>query len=224
MVVFVFAAIFSIIFAEQNNNQQNSKDIARVRGAQDAQACATAELIKEQCGRSFLYAPWRDVYKPAYQIDPNQKKDACAFCGQLALDTRYEREFLILARTQHFAIFMNAYPYGKGHLLIMPNKHVATIGDLSAQERAEFMELTALALEVLQEVLSPDGINVGINQGKAAGASIPGHLHMHVLPRWQIFESSIPVFSDVRVIDCDMPALYEQLRVSFSAKLPESKN
>lgn len=207
-IIFVFTGIFCITFAQQ----------AKIEMAPEAQLAA--ELIREQCGRPLLYAPWRDVYKPAYKIDPDQKKDACAFCSQLALDSRcYDREFLILARTSNFAIFMNAYPYGKGHLLIMPNRHVATLGDLSAQERTEFMELTAVALEVLQEVLTPDGINVGINQGKAAGASIPGHLHMHVLPRWQIFESSIPVFSDVRVIDCDMPALYEKLRLSFSEKL-----
>jgi ATP adenylyltransferase len=190
---------------------------------ENQEAQLAAELIKKQCERPLLYAPWRDTYKLAYTVDPNQKKDACAFCTQLALDCAYEREFLILARTPHFAIFMNAYPYGKGHLLIMPNRHVATIGDLSVQERAEFMELTALALEVLQEVLNPDGMNVGINQGKAAGASIPGHLHMHVLPRWQTFGGSIPIFSNVRVIDCDMPALYEQLRASFSEKLPEKK-
>jgi ATP adenylyltransferase len=214
IIVFIFTGIFGIILGEQKK-----QEIEHVLAAHEAQLAA--ELIKEQCERPLLYAPWRDSYKLAYTVDPNQKKDACAFCAQLALDHSYEREFMILGRTQNFAIFMNAYPYSKGHLLVMPNRHTPTIGDLSAQERAEFMELTALALEVLQEVLSPDGMNVGINQGKAAGASIPGHLHMHVLPRWQMFESSIPIFSNVRVIDCDMPVLYERLRVAFEQKLEE---
>ncbi len=122
-----------------------------------------------------LWAPWRMKFL-------NSPPSGCAFCEVL---TRQEdKKDLIIWRGERAYVMLNRYPYNSGHLLVIANSHLASLEDLEPACRAEMMELTARAMSVLRGVYHPHGFNVGANIGEAAGAGIPGHVHLHILPRW----------------------------------------
>jgi ATP adenylyltransferase len=163
------------------------------------------KLVAEQLAESILFAPAREHYAPS--------RESCAFCAQLA--EQQDAKHFILARRKNFFIMMNLYPYSRGHLLIIPYKHIPDTLHLSADQQAELMELVNLCMVVLQKVLNPDGMNIGISKGKAAGASIPDHLHMHIVPRWSVADNFFTVIGKTRVIWGDMQGLYKQLKEPF---------
>lgn len=115
-------------------------------------------------------------------LDEDEPRN-CVFCA-IARATNADEELHVLHRAEHTFAVLNAYPYASGHLLVMPNRHVADIAELSAVEYAELFEVTRLAMIALGEAYHADGMNMGANIGRAAGAGIPRHLHVHVLPRW----------------------------------------
>lgn len=108
--------------------------------------------------------------------------DACFLCDGHAADDDLGTH--ILWRGESAFILLNAFPYNTGHVMVAPNRHVADTDDLDPSERAGFMEATFLAKKVIDEAMKPQGFNIGMNLGVAAGAGVPGHLHMHVVPRW----------------------------------------
>jgi ATP adenylyltransferase len=110
---------------------------------------------------------------------------------------------------------MNAFPYSNGHLLIPPYAHTADLGGLTAEESLETMRLARMCCDVLREVCCPDGFNLGVNLGTAAGAGIADHVHMHVVPRWNGDTSFMPVFADVKVIPEALDATYKKLKAGF---------
>ena len=110
---------------------------------------------------------------------------------------------------------MNFYPYNAGHLMVLPLGHVGTLADLGADARAELMELTSLGVEVLQKELAPTGFNTGMNLGKAAGAGIPSHLHMHIVPRFAGDTNFMPIIAQTKPISFDLPTLYARLKKHF---------
>jgi ATP adenylyltransferase len=163
-----------------------------------------------------LYAPWRSAYtKQANKTkNMNTSSDTCAFCTQLAADN--DDQFFVLKRYTHCAVMLNTFPYNAGHLLIIPYNHVALLHALSQEERTDCMNAIAKATEIVTQVLSPEGFNVGINLGVAAGASVPSHLHIHVVPRWQGDTNFLPILGDTKQISVDLHRTFTDLKAGFN--------
>ena len=137
-------------------------------------------------------------------IQNRKSKDDCPFCTILE-SPRPEDQFLIHKGTQVFVI-LNRYPYTSGHLLVLPMEHKEKMEELDPETRAEMMELINQALLVLEQIYHPEGFNVGLNMGEAAGAGIPKHLHWHVIPRWSGDTNFMTAAGGVRVL----PELLEE--------------
>ena len=125
---------------------------------------------------NHLWSPWRMSYM---QADRNER---CAFCTELTRPDGPDN--LILFRGQRAFVILNRFPYTSGHLMTVPYSHVATLEELDTETRAELMELSVTAMQVLRKVYHPQGFNLGMNIGDAGGAGITEHVHMHVVPRW----------------------------------------
>jgi ATP adenylyltransferase len=152
-----------------------------------------------------LWAPWRMDYILA------NKEGSCVFC-----DHTGAQDNLILTKEAHAFVCLNKYPFAAGHLLVVPNKHVSDLGALDETESDAFFRLVRKAVARLRKAVSPEGINVGINLGKAAGAGIAEHLHAHVVPRWNGDTSFMPVLADVRVMPEYLERTRERLLPSFT--------
>ena len=125
-----------------------------------------------------LWSPWRSEYVTG----GGSPESGCIFCDHLAADD--DAATHILWRGKHVFVLLNAYPYNTGHVMIAPLRHIAELTEMSHQERAELMDATNRCVTIITEAMAPGGFNVGMNLGSAGGAGIPGHLHMHVVPRW----------------------------------------
>jgi ATP adenylyltransferase len=151
-----------------------------------------------------LWAAWRMKY-----INNAQPHQGCVFCNALTQPDNAEN--LILLRGQHAFAILNKFPYTSGHLMIVPFAHQASLELLDPPTRAEMMELVARFLTILRETYSPQGFNVGINIGAAAGAGVPGHVHIHLVPRWNGDTSFISSVGEVRVIPEDLSQTYQRI-------------
>jgi ATP adenylyltransferase len=154
-----------------------------------------------------LWAPWRGAYLREATA-PSAADSGCFLCGGLA--SRKDRENGLVWRRTHSVVFLNRYPYNNGHLLVAPLGHRATLGELSGAELMEPVETIRLAVALLDRMLRPQGYNIGLNQGKAAGAGLPGHLHWHVVPRWDGDTNFMPVVGDAKVISESLDEFYER--------------
>src|SRR3954454_3711144 len=126
----------------------------------------------------YLWTPWRSTY-----MKKNREKSGCVFCDAAAASD--DRESLVVYRGQHCFVILNRYPYTSGHLMVAPYLHVSRLSEVDEDAAGEMMRLTRFSEKTLGGVYSPDGINLGMNMGEAAGAGIEQHIHMHVLPRWK---------------------------------------
>jgi ATP adenylyltransferase len=140
-----------------------------------------------------LWSPWRSEY-----VATAGEGDECFFCAHLAADD--DEKNLILSRAESTFILLNAYPYNSGHLMIAPNHHVGELGDLEDPVLFELFAETRRAVAALEEALQPHGFNVGMNLGRVAGAGVPGHLHVHVVPRWGGDTNFMPVVGETKVL------------------------
>ena len=140
-----------------------------------------------------LWSPWRMKY-----IQNNNSESECPFCA--ALDSPHPEEHYLLFRGEKAFVILNRYPYTTGHLLILPLAHEEKMDDLDPETRAEMMEMINRALKVLDQVYHPEGYNVGLNMGAAAGAGIPTHLHWHIVPRWVGDTNYMTSVGEVRVL------------------------
>lgn len=113
------------------------------------------------------------------------------------------------------AVLLNLYPYGSGHLLVMPLRHTANLHDLTADERVEFFQLVVDATVALQSAYGPDGMNVGANLGRAAGAGVPGHLHFHALPRWAGDTNFMTSIGETRIVPEDLATTYDKVHLAW---------
>ncbi|HSI35484.1 MAG TPA: HIT domain-containing protein [Tepidisphaeraceae bacterium] len=158
-----------------------------------------------------LFAPWRMDYIRCIDKGPAE----CFLCaaGNLPADATVERkkELLVLWRSEHCVVLVNRYPYTNGHLLIAPLAHKAELEDLSDAELIDLTRQTAAAVQLLKRAISPQGFNVGINLGRAAGAGVPGHLHQHVVPRWNGDTNFMSVVGECRVVPQAMSQLWDEL-------------
>lgn len=154
---------------------------------------------------SLLWAPWRSVYIERHL----RKKTGCIFCR--ALREKRDRNNHIVKRSRHAFAVLNRYPYTNGHVMIVPNRHIAELKDLTDPERLDLLGLQDQVIELLKEILRPDGFNLGLNLGRAAGAGVLGHVHVHIVPRWIGDTNCMPVISGTKVISQSLCVLYEQL-------------
>lgn len=156
-----------------------------------------------------LWAPWRMAYIGA------PKEPDCIFCSKPAASDR--RAALVLAVTPHAAVVLNRYPYANGHVMVAPRAHTADLSALAPAAHVELGEVLRRAIALLQAEFHPDGMNVGMNLGAAAGAGIADHLHWHLVPRWIGDTNFMPVIAETRCIPEHLETLWERLRPRFAA-------
>jgi ATP adenylyltransferase len=157
-----------------------------------------------------LWAGWRIAYIDGVATQP--EPDECLFCTLAVLD---DAEGLVVARGEHAFVVLNAYPYTSGHLMVAPIRHESELDGLDADEAAEIMALTQQATTALKAAYHPDGMNVGVNLGRAAGAGITGHVHVHALARWNGDTNFMTSVAEARVIPEDLRATWEKLRAAW---------
>ncbi len=162
-----------------------------------------------------LWAPWRIEYIRS------PKHDGCIFCD-FPKENR-DRERLILYRGKHSFIIMNNYPYNPGHIMVAPYRHVGEWENLSDDEIMDMMRLTKLAVRAIKEAMNPDGFNIGVNIGSVAGAGVVGHVHIHVVPRWNGDTNFMPVIADTRVIPQAIRETYDELKAAIDRLIKNEK-
>jgi ATP adenylyltransferase len=156
-----------------------------------------------------IWAPWRMEYITS---EKRPGKDKCFLC----IEGEADDNALVLARRPAAFVIMNRYPYSNGHVMVVPNRHVGQIEDLLDEELLEMMRLVRTVSSVLRKEMSVDGINVGINMGKAAGAGLEEHIHIHVVPRWFGDTNFMPVVGETRVISEHLYETYRKLKEKIS--------
>jgi ATP adenylyltransferase len=164
-----------------------------------------------------LWAPWRMAYI-APQTPPSNE---CIFCAKPAENRDEENH--ILYRGEYCFMMLNLYPYNNGHLMVAPYEHVNSISHLDAAALADLMTEVQLALSALRLAMSPDGFNMGINEGKIAGAGFAEHMHLHVVPRWNGDTNFMPVIADVKVMPEHLDNVYRQLKQAIEMVKSEVK-
>ena len=157
-------------------------------------------------GLERIWAPWRLEY---VQV-PDKQGDGCFLCRAGAAED--DREALVLWRTELSVALLNRFPYNNGHLLVAPRAHKAELHDLAPDELSDQMELLKRCQKALREAIGPHGFNIGMNVGEVAGAGVPGHMHWHIVPRWQGDGNFMPVIGSTKVIPQSLEALWNLLR------------
>ncbi len=161
-----------------------------------------------------IWAGWRNAYVSGVaQVEPVAGE--CPFCALFKADAT-DRERLVVQRGDTCVAMLNLYPYGSGHLLVLPTRHIAGLDELNYEERGELFNLVVDASRVLQKAYGPDGMNVGANLGRAAGAGVPGHLHMHVLPRWAGDSNFMTAIAETRVLPEDLATSYDKITQAWT--------
>ena len=158
-----------------------------------------------------LWSPWRAEYINA----PHNEDEGCIFCDLPAKDD--DDSTFILARQESAFAVLNAYPYNPGHLMVAPFRHVGELEQLGPEELVDTGELLQRAVRAMREEMDPDGFNLGMNLGKVAGAGIPGHVHWHVVPRWNGDTNFMPVVGETRVLPELLEDTYKKLKPRFQS-------
>jgi ATP adenylyltransferase len=156
----------------------------------------------------FLSAPWRWDF-----ISNLKKGDGCVFCRALENSAN---DSLLLFRGKKFFVLLNKYPYSTGHLLVAPCAHVASPENMAAADLQEMWELTQRSLTILKENFHPDGFNLGMNIGPAAGAGVKDHFHQHIVPRWQGDANFMAVIGNTKVLSYNQEKVFQLIRSAFS--------
>ena len=157
-----------------------------------------------------LWAPWRK----AYILQKSAKR--CVFC-QIKTSSQNAKKF-VLKRSSHSFAVLNLFPYNNGHAMVVPSRHVSGLEKLRDEELLDLMQLLNQLAERMQKVLKCRGMNVGINLGKVAGAGIPGHVHIHAVPRWAGDSNFMPVLGHTKVISESLESVYQRLRWDRTSK------
>lgn len=154
-----------------------------------------------------IWAPWRVDYILG------SRPPTCPFCNIQAGTA--SAETLVLAIQEHALVILNRFPYSGCHVLVCPHRHVAALGELSEEQYSSLMALVRASAEAIQSTCQPEGMNIGINLGTAAGAGIEDHLHVHVVPRWSGDTNFMTVVGDTRVMSQDLAHAWNMLRPAF---------
>ncbi|PWB70595.1 HIT family hydrolase [candidate division GN15 bacterium] len=155
----------------------------------------------------MIWAPWRAGFILS------KKEKGCVFCKRQKMKDSIRN--LVLYRGRTVFVILNKYPYNSGHMMIVPYRHVAHLERLTPQEAIEFFDLTRVAVAIIKEKLRPHSLNLGMNLGRSAGAGVPGHLHMHIVPRWIGDTNFMPVIGKTSVVSIPLEPIYELLREGF---------
>ena len=154
-----------------------------------------------------IWAPWRIEYIRM------EKPEGCILCEKPKEDNDI-LNYILYSGDKNF-VMMNLYPYNPGHLMVVPYRHIANLEELTYEELGEHFEIVSRGVKLLRQVFNPEGFNIGINMGKVAGAGIDGHIHSHIVPRWQGDTNFMPVMSDTRVISEALAETYKKLKDKF---------
>lgn len=160
-----------------------------------------------------LWSPWRYRY-----VSSGPSGDGCLFCRVIA-DSDDQNNFVLLRAERSF-VMLNRYPYTSGHLMIAPYAHVSTIAGADEAALAEMMSLARRAESALRQVYKPDGLNLGMNIGRSAGAGIAEHIHLHILPRWHGDVNFMTAIAETRVVPEDLETTYAKLLPLLRAPEP----
>jgi ATP adenylyltransferase len=163
----------------------------------------------------YLFTPWRYAY-----ITQAEKMPECLFCA--LLEKNDDAAALIVHRGQYCFVVLNAFPYTSGHVMVAPYEHLDQLQKLAAPAAQEMMALTQKLEGILRDLYHPDGLNLGMNLGKAAGAGVAGHIHMHILPRWIADASFLSVIGETRLLPEALDITYRRIKEKFETtpKLP----
>lgn len=156
-------------------------------------------------GLERLWAPWRMAW-----IANAEASEGCLFCRVGGANA--DRRDLVLVRSPHALLMLNRFPYTSAHLMVAVRRHAAQFRDLSVEERLEVTELTALAERALERAVAPHGVNYGLNVGRVAGAGFPGHLHLHLVPRWNGDTNFMTSVAEARVLPESLTSTWTRLR------------
>ena len=162
-----------------------------------------------------LWSPWRLQY-----VTATADAQGCVFCEAAAAG---DAAALVVHRGRTCYAILNLFPYNSGHLMVVPNRHIATLSAATHEERCEMMDLTQLAEQALTQAYRPQGLNVGMNLGRSAGAGIVDHIHVHVVPRWSGDTNFMTVVGDVRVLPEDIQETARRLRDAFARLAGDQK-
>ena len=155
-----------------------------------------------------LWSPWRLAY-----VTGSHHESGCVFCHAARPPAA---DSLIVYERERCYVILNLYPYNNGHLMVVPSRHVGSFAELSTTELHELVELVQLTERVVQEAYAPHGLNVGVNLGKSAGAGVVGHLHVHVVPRWNGDTNFMTTIGESRVLPEDLASSAARLRPTFA--------
>lgn len=158
----------------------------------------------------YLWSPWRYRY-----ISTAGESDPCIFCSAAAAEN--DRETLVVHRGSRCYVILNRFPYTSGHLMVAPYGHVASLAELDEEAAVEMMLLARRAESHLRAIYRPEGLNIGMNLGRCAGAGVAGHIHAHVLPRWTGDANFMTTVGETRVLPEDLADTWEKLSRAFAA-------
>jgi ATP adenylyltransferase len=165
--------------------------------------------VARGAGLARLWAPWRMAY-----IRTADEPQGCLFCR--VARARDDRAHLVIHRDPRVLIMLNRFPYNPGHLMVAPLKHAASLADLAADERAAVTDGVIMAERALAAEYEPHALNLGANLGKAAGAGFPGHLHFHIVPRWNGDTNFMPVVAETKVLPESLARTWARLRKALA--------
>ncbi len=155
--------------------------------------------------KNILYAPWRDEYVT------NDKIEGCVFC-HISTHAKEDDALHVLYRDEHCFIVMNRYPYTPGHFMIIPHLHTDKLEELASETWLHMSKLSQQSVRLLKEGFGAQGVNIGMNLGKAAGAGIAEHIHMHLVPRWERDTNFITAIGNTRVYSTDFEKIYKKIK------------
>lgn len=155
-----------------------------------------------------LWSPWRSKYIESFKSE--KKDNTCVFCEAAKTEVSAQDNLLVHKSKNTFTI-LNLYPYNNGHLMIVPNRHISELDDLTAEESIEIMDNIKLLKNALSQIYKPQGFNIGANLGRASGAGIDEHIHFHLVPRWNGDTNFMPVLGEVKVISQELMETKKQL-------------
>jgi len=156
---------------------------------------------------NLIWAPWRAKFVLG------KKEKGCVFCKRLKMKDSVKN--LIVFRGETCFVILNKFPYNSGHTLIVPYRHIGQIEKLNETEANEFFDLTRKTVAVVKKALKPNSLNLGMNLGRSSGAGIPGHAHMHVVPRWQGDTNFMPVIGKTDVVSVPLEPIYQAIKKEF---------
>ncbi len=162
----------------------------------------------------ILWNPWRYDYIKSGEQENSAERNACVFCNLLKNPATDEENYILYRAGFNF-IILNIYPYISGHLMIIPYAHIANLDEADKQTTDELTDLTKKCQTALREIYQPHGFNIGINQGRAAGAGVAAHLHQHILPRWIGDGNFMTTIGETRTIPEDLRTTFNKLKFKF---------